>query len=84
MTESEVNEIIKDIPVGAKLQLIKTDGSIIEVVLASHETTSIAEQNYGGLRVPEQPPALLVQGGRWGVYRLEIEQIVNIAVLETK
>lgn len=79
MTEIEVQEQIKDFPVGAKLQVIKSNGDIIDVVLASHETEAIEEKNYGSTKVPHLPPALLVQGKRWGVFRLEIEDVINIA-----
>jgi hypothetical protein len=73
MTEAEVQEQLKDIPVGAKLQLIKSNGDITDVVLASHDTEAIEKKEYGSTVVPYLPPALLVQGKRWGVFRLEIE-----------
>ena len=79
MTEAEAQNIIKDIPVGAKLQFIKKDGSIIDAVLASHDTNAIEEKEYDNVKVPELPPAIIVQGGRWGVYRQELEDIINIA-----
>ncbi|QSE96480.1 hypothetical protein [Fulvivirga lutea] len=84
MTETEVQEIIKDIPVGSKLEIIKKDGTILDVVLSSHDTNAVEEKNYDSLTVPHLPPALIVQGRRWGVYRMEIDEISNIAVLETK
>ena len=79
MTEREVKEIIHNLPIGAKLQVIKTNGDIIEVSLASNEVNSIEAKNYSDLNVPAMPPAIEVQGGRWGAYRLEISEIVNIA-----
>ncbi|MEQ8715945.1 MAG: hypothetical protein RIC80_23225 [Cyclobacteriaceae bacterium] len=79
MTETEAKEIIKDIPVGAKLQLIKSNGDIVDAVLASHDTEAIEKKDYGSTQVPYLPPALLVQGKRWGVFRMEIEDVVNIA-----
>lgn len=79
MTEAEVQEIIKDLPVGSKLQLIKKDGSIIDAVLASHDTKALEKKSYETLDIPELPPAIIIQGGRWGVYRQEVDEIVNIA-----
>lgn len=79
MTEIEVKEIVHNLPVGAKLQVIKTNGDIIEVSLASNEVSSIEAKSYNDLNVPAMPPAIEVQGGRWGTYRLEISEIVDIA-----
>ncbi len=79
MKEEEAKKIIKDIPVGSKLQLIKSNGDIIDVVLASHETESVEEKKYDNLTVPALPPAITVQGGRWGTYRIDLDDIVKIA-----
>ncbi len=79
MTEVDVKKVIKDFPIGAKLQLIKNNGDIIEVVLASHKTEAFEEKDYGTLKVPAMPPAITVQGKRWGVYRIEIDELVDIA-----
>lgn len=82
MTETEAQAAIKDLPIGAKLQLIKKNGDIIEVTLASHETRATEEKDYGNLVVPALPPALIVQGKRWGVFRQETEELVNIAHID--
>ena len=79
MNQEEAKDIIKDIPVGSKLQLIKNNGDIIDVVLASHDTEPVEEKRYDNLTVPALPPAITVQGGRWGTYRIDIEDIVKIA-----
>ena len=79
MTESEAQKVIKYLPTGSRLELIKSDGSVIEVVLASHETHGFERKEYNNLVVPEMPPALLVQGKRWGVFRIVLDEIVNIA-----
>ena len=79
MTKLEVIETIKDIPIGSKLQLVKKNGDIIEVVLASHYISAVEEKVYDGITVPELPPALTVQGKRWGTFRIEIEEIIKIA-----
>ena len=79
MTQEEVDKAISEIPVGSRLQLIKNNGDIIEVVLASHDTSASEKQEYGNVVVPALPSALIVQGGRWGTYRLEIEDIIRIA-----
>ena len=79
MTAKEVKGIIEEIPVGSRLQVIKTNGDIIEVSLASNEVSTIEPKIYNDLNIPAQPPAIEVQGGRWGTYRLEISEIVNIA-----
>ncbi|MEM9857914.1 MAG: hypothetical protein AAF843_11175, partial [Bacteroidota bacterium] len=79
----EVKETIKDIPVGARLQLIKKNGAIVEVRLASHEVTSIAKKDYGEIVVPELPPALIVRGrSRFGNFRQDIDELVKIAWIE--
>ena len=79
MTEKEAHDIIKDLPVGAKLQLIKTNGDIVEVVLASQDISASEEKNYKDVKVPALPPAITVQGGRWGTYRIDTDDIVKIA-----
>lgn len=79
MSEQEVQEIIKYIPTGSKLQLLKRNGDIIDVVLASHDTSAVEKKVYDDIEVPELPPALTVQGKRWGTFRIEINDIVKIA-----
>lgn len=81
MTEEEVKNAIRDVPIGAKLQLIKTNGDIIDVVLASHETSAVEKKIYENLEVPTLPPALNVHGGRWGTYRIDTDEIVKIALV---
>lgn len=83
MTEAEVKKAIKDIPLGSKVQLIKRNGDIVEVRLMSHDITSAEKKSYDGIEVPEMPAALTVRGGtRFGHFRVEIEDIVNIAWVE--
>lgn len=80
MTEQEVKEAIKEIPIGSKLQLIKKNGFIAEVSLASHDISGIPMKDYGHLVVPALPPALIVFGGtRFGKFRIEVEEISHIA-----
>ncbi len=79
MTELEIQAVIKDIEVGSKLQVIKTNGDILDVILASHDTAAVEEKQYEKLVVPAMPPALIVHGGRWGSYRINAEDIVKIA-----
>ena len=80
MTQKEALESIKGIPLGSKIQLIKRDGVITEVVLASHEIEETVEKNYGRIVVPALPPALIVRGGtRFGNFRIEIDDIIKIA-----
>lgn len=80
MTEEEVKAAIKDIPLGSQLQLIKKNGLIAEVSLASHDIEGIPKKDYGHLVVPELPPALIVFGGtRFGKFRIEVEEISHIA-----
>ncbi len=80
MTEQEAYEAIKEVPLGSKLQLIKRNGDVIEVRLVSHEVRGTEKRDYGNLVVPALPPALTVQGGtRFGSYRIEVEDLVNIA-----
>ena len=79
MTQEEAKANIQDMPVGSKLQLIKTNGDIIEVVLASQNTAGIDEIGDGNMVMPAMPPAIIVQGKRWGVYRIDTDEIVRIA-----
>lgn len=80
MTTEEAIDAIKDIPVGSTIQLIKRNGDIVEVLLASHQVKGTDHKDYGTIEVPALPPALIVQGGsRFGNYRLEIDDIVRIA-----
>ncbi len=83
MTEEEAKKAIQNIPIGGKLQLLKKNGDIVEVVLASHDTESIEKKVYNNLTVPTMPPALIVQGKRWGTFRQELEEIVTIAHIES-
>ena len=41
MTELEAKRILKDIPVGSKLQIIMKNGDINDVVLGSHDTEAV-------------------------------------------
>jgi hypothetical protein len=80
MNREEAIESIKTIPLGSKIQLIKKNGVITEVVLASHEVEETIEKQYGNIVVPALPPALIVKGGtRFGSFRIEIDDIVKIA-----
>ncbi|SMG14352.1 hypothetical protein SAMN05661096_00669 [Marivirga sericea] len=83
MTKEEAKEAIKDIPIGAKIQVIQKSGNIMDVRLSSHEVSETDEKQYETLTVPELPPALLVHGHiRQGNYRVELEDIVRIAWIE--
>ncbi|MEM7549509.1 MAG: hypothetical protein AAF363_07540 [Bacteroidota bacterium] len=83
MTEKEAKEAIKEIPVGSKIQLIKKNGVITELRLASHEVSGTEKKDYGDIVVPALPPALIVRGGsRFGNFRLDTEEIVKIAWVE--
>lgn len=83
MSEEEIKHAIKDIPVGAKLQLVKNNGDIIEVRLMSHEVAGTEAKEYGELVVPALPPALTVQGGsRFGSFRIEAQEILNVAWID--
>lgn len=80
MTLNDAIESIKTIPLGSRIQLIKRNGVITEVVLASHEIEETVEKNYGRIVVPALPPALIVRGGtRFGNFRIEIDDIIKIA-----
>lgn len=80
MTQQEALESIKHIPIGSKIQLVKNNGQITEVILASHEVEETVEKNYGRIVVPALPPALIVKGGsRFGNFRVEIDDVIKIA-----
>jgi len=80
MTQEEAFESIKHIPIGSKIQLIKRNGQITEVILASHEVEETVEKNYGRIVVPALPPALIVKGGsRFGNFRVEVDDVIKIA-----
>lgn len=80
MTAEEARQSIKDIPLGSKIQLIKKNGVITEVMLASHEIEETVEKNYGRIVVPSLPPAMIVKGNaRFGNHRVEIDDIIKIA-----
>ena len=80
MKVEEVKEAIADIPLGARLQIIKRNGAILEVVLMSYEVTGTEAKDYGELVVPALPPALIVRGGpRFGNFRVDVDEIIKIA-----
>jgi hypothetical protein len=80
MTKQEAKKAIKDIPIGAKIQLVQKSGNIMDVRLSSHDVSETEKKEYENATVPELPPALLVHGHiRQGNYRVELEDIVNIA-----
>ncbi len=80
MTKEDAIVVIKKIPIGAKIQVIQKSGNILDVRLSSHEVNKTEEKRYETITVPELPPALLVNGHiRQGNYRVELEDIVNIA-----
>jgi vacuolar-type H+-ATPase subunit D/Vma8 len=83
MTKEDAKEAIKNIPIGAKIQIIQKSGNIMDVRLSSHEVNKTEEKRYEMVTVPELPPALLVHGHiRQGNYRIELEDIVRIAWVE--
>lgn len=83
MTIIEAQEQIEKIPIGSKVQIVKTNGDIVELRLASHTVEEIAAQKYGEIEVPAQPAAIVVVGStRFGQFRLEIEDLVKIAWIE--
>jgi hypothetical protein len=80
MTQKETIEAIKDIPLGAQVQIIKKSGTILDARLASHEVNGIEKKDYGNLVVPELPPAIIVQARvRFGNFRVDIDDILKIA-----
>ena len=80
MKLEEVIELIKEIPLGSTLEVIKKNGDIIQVSLQSHEVAGTEKKVYNGIEVPALPPALIVGGGtRFGNWRLDIEDLVQIA-----
>lgn len=80
MTAEEVSKAIKEIPLGSNIQIIKNNGDIIDYRLASHEVEGVEKKNYEGLEIPDLPEAIIVTGGsRFGKFRVEISEIVNIA-----
>lgn len=80
MKKEEIEKIIKGIPIGAKIQIIQKSGNIMDVRLSSNEVNETDEKNYDNITVPKLPPAVLVHGHiRQGNYRVEINEIVNIA-----
>lgn len=83
MTKEEVEKIIQNIPIGAKIQVIQKSGNIMDVRLSSNEINETEQKNYENITVPKLPPALLVHGHiRQGNYRVDIKDIVNIAWVE--
>jgi len=83
MTKEEAQKAIKDIPIGSKIQVIQKSGNIMDVRLSSNEVNETTEKNYEKIKVPQLPPALLVHGHiRQGNYRVDLEDIVNIAWVE--
>jgi len=80
MTEEEVRTAVDQIPVGAKIQVVKTNGAIVDVQLMNHEVEGVEKKSYGSIEVPALPPAITVMGGtRFGSFRIEASEIVSIA-----
>lgn len=79
MTEKEARQRIAGMPINSRLQLIMKNGTIQDVMLASHDTGGTNEKVYDNLTVPALPPAIIVTGKRWGTYRINTEDIVSIA-----
>lgn len=80
MTRQEAQSAIDAIPLGATLELVKTNGDIIQVKLMSKDLSAIEAKDYGAVTVPQLPPALTVVGGtRFGKYRIELSELVSIA-----
>ncbi|MEQ6168770.1 hypothetical protein AAOE16_16350 [Ekhidna sp. MALMAid0563] len=79
MTELKIKKAIKKIPLGSKLQLVKSNGDTIEVQLMSHEVSGTDAKDYGQIVVPALPPAITVKGGsRFGNFRIEIVEISEL------
>ena len=83
MNLSEAIKAIEKIPIGSKVQIVKKNGDIIELRLASHLVEEIPSQSFGEIFVPKQPAAITVVGStRFGQFRLEIEDLLKIAWIE--
>ena len=83
MNKEEATKAIKDIPIGAKIQVIQKSANIMDVRLSSHDVSETEKKEYENATVPGLPPALLVHGHiRQGNYRVELEDIVRIAWVE--
>ena len=80
MKRDEVLDIIKNIPLGSRLEVIKKNGDIVQVSLQSYEVAGTEKKSYDGIEVPALPEAIIVGGGtRFGNYRLDIQDLVQIA-----
>lgn len=80
MTEQEATALIEKIPTGARIQLIKTNGSIFDALLVSHDVSATEARDYGVVKVPALPPAVTVRAGvRFGNIRVELDELVHIA-----
>lgn len=80
MTQEEARATVEKIPLGSKIQLLKTDGSIMDAVLKSHLVEPTEGKDYGSLQVPGLPPAIIVHAGmRFGNFRVEVEDLVKIS-----
>ncbi len=80
MSEQEAAQAISHIPVGSIVQIVKKDGTITELMLMSHKISSTEKKDYGNIQVPALPPAIIVRGGmRFGNFRLDVADLVNIA-----
>ncbi|NMM49927.1 hypothetical protein [Marinigracilibium pacificum] len=83
MTQEEVKKSIEKVPIGSRLQIIKKNGSVIDVWLASHEVEGTEKIEYDGLVVPALPPAITVNGSsRFGEFRIDTDEIVKIAWID--
>ncbi|WP_425391359.1 hypothetical protein [Ekhidna sp.] len=82
MTQKEAEALIKDIPLGSKIRLAKTNGDTIEVQLSSNKVDGTPKIDNGGTVVPALPPAITVNGGsRFGNFRIDVDAIDAIEVL---
>jgi hypothetical protein len=79
MTQSEAQNIVSEIPVGAMVKLLKTDGSEMTAKLGSQEVRATEKKDYGDVEVPSLPPSVVLEStGHIGNTRIPVDQVKSI------
>ena len=78
MKSEEVRRLIKNIPLGSRIEIVTKAGSIFQVGLKRFDLGRHRNE-LNGISVPAVPEALILAGPTFGDWRLEIDSLAAIS-----
>ncbi len=78
MSTNEVKQVIQDIPLGSKIEVITKAGATFQVALKNYDSGR-ERKEFNGIVIPAIPEALILEGPTFGDWRLSIDELEEIA-----